>query len=171
MVAPVELPCPPGESGKLCDRDLAVFDVMRRFGDDSGFTVAGLHLLCNDGRPVPPGNTQHCDRKIREPMVVRAAAGHMHLLGRSIKVELNPGTPKAQTILDVPAYNFDDQGARKLAKPVVAKPGDVMRVTCTHDATLRSKLPELQSLKPRYVVWGEGTSDEMCLGVVIWTRR
>jgi hypothetical protein len=171
MVAPVELPCPPGESGKLCDRDLAVFDVMRRFGDDSGFTVAGLHLLCNEGKPVPPGNTQHCDRKVREPMVVRAAAGHMHLLGRSIKVELNPGTPKAQVLLDVPVYNFDDQGARKLAKPVAAKPGDVMRVTCTHDATLRSKLPELQSLKPRYVVWGEGTSDEMCLGVVIWTRK
>ena len=41
--------------------------------------------------------------------------GHMHLLGKSIKVEVNPGTPKAQTVLDVPAYNFDDQGARKLA--------------------------------------------------------
>jgi hypothetical protein len=171
LVAPVELPCPPGETGKLCDRDLAVFDVMRRFGDDSGFTVAGLHLLCNEGKPVPPGNTQHCDRKVREPMVVRAAAGHMHLLGRSIKIELNPGTPKAQVLLDVPAYNFDDQGARRLPKPVAAKPGDIMRVTCTHDATLRRQLPELQTLKPRYVVWGEGTSDEMCLGVVVWTRK
>jgi hypothetical protein len=170
-VAPVELPCPPGETGKLCDRDLAVWDVMRRFGDDSGFTVAGLGLLCNEGKPVPPGSTQHCDRKIREPMVVRAAAGHMHLLGRSIKLELNPGTPQAKVLLDVPAYNFDDQGARKLPAPVAVKPGDVVRVTCTHDATLRSKLPELQSLQPRYVVWGEGTSDEMCLGVVIWTRK
>ena len=171
LPAPVELPCPPGETGRLCDRDLAVFDVMRRFGDDSGYTVAGLSLLCNDGKPVAPASTQHCDRTVREPMVVRAAAGHMHLLGRSITVELNPGTPKARLILDVPAYNFDDQGARKLPEPVAVKPGDVMRVTCTHDATLRSKLPELQTLKPRYVVWGEGTSDEMCLGVVIWTRK
>ena len=44
-----------------------------------------------------------------------AVAGHMHLLGRSIKVELNPGTAKAQTLLDIPAYNFDDQAIRPLA--------------------------------------------------------
>jgi hypothetical protein len=170
LPAPVELPCPPGETGRLCDRDLAIFDVIRRFGDDAGYSVAGLDLLCSNGKPVP-GPTQHCDRTVHEPMVVRAAAGHMHLLGRTIKIELNPGTPKAQVILDVPAYNFDDQGARKLPKPIAVRPGDVMRVTCTHDATLRSKLPELRTLQPRYVVWGEGTSDEMCLGVVIWTRR
>jgi hypothetical protein len=171
LVAPVELPCPAGESGRLCDRDMSVFDVMRRFGDDAGFTVAGLPLLCNEGKPVAPGPTQHCDRTIREPMTVRAAAGHMHLLGKSIKIEVNPGTPKATTLLDVPVYDFDDQGARRLPKAVAVKAGDVMRVTCTWDATLRTKLPELRPLQPRYVVWGEGTSDEMCLGVVIWTRR
>ena len=170
LVAPVELPCPAGETGQLCNRDMSVFDVMRRFGDDAGFTVAGLPLLCNEGKPVPPGPTQHCDRTIREPMTVRAAAGHMHLLGKAIRIEVNPGTPKAKTLLDVPAYDFDDQGARRLPAAVAVKPGDVMRVTCTWDATLRSQLPELKPLKPRYVVWGEGTSDEMCLGVVIWTR-
>ena len=42
-------------------------------------------------------------------------------------------------------------------------------MTCTYDATLRSKLPELKPLKPRYVLWGEGTSDEMCLGVLLYT--
>ena len=171
LVAPVELPCPAGETGRLCSRDMAVWDVMRRFGEDAGFTVAGLRLLCNDGKPVPPGPTQHCDRTIGQPMVVRAAAGHMHLLGRAIRIELNPGTANARTLLDVPAYNFDDQGARKLPAAVAVGPGDVLRVTCTWDATLRGKLPELKSLQPRYVVWGEGTSDEMCLGVLVWTRR
>jgi hypothetical protein len=92
----------------------------------------------------------------------------MHLLGRSITVELNPGTAGARTLLDVPVYNFDDQSAHVLPQPVRVKPGDTLRVTCTHDATLRRELPELQT--PRYVVWGEGTSDEMCLGVVLWTR-
>ena len=100
-----------------------------------------------------------------------AVAGHMHLLGRSIKVELNPGTPQAQTLLDIPVYNFDDQNARPLATPVQVKVGDTFRVTCTHDATLRQKLPELRRLPARYVVWGEGTSDEMCLGIAIWSRQ
>jgi hypothetical protein len=40
-------------------------------------------------------------------------------------------------------------------------------VTCTHDATLRDRLPALQGLPPRYVVWGEGSTDEMCLGILI----
>ena len=44
--APVELPCAAGETGPLCNRDAAVFDVARRFGMDSGRTVAGLQLLC-----------------------------------------------------------------------------------------------------------------------------
>ena len=171
LTAPIELPCPKGESGPLCDRDMAVFDTVRRFGEENGTTVAGLNLLCNQGRAPKPGNTQHCDRTSSATMVVHAVAGHMHLLGRSIKVELNPGTAKSKTLLDVPVYNFDDQGARPVKKPVTIRPGDTMRVTCTHDATLRARTPALKTLKPRYVVWGEGTSDEMCLGIVIWSAK
>ncbi|MFD2357553.1 hypothetical protein ACFSTC_62195 [Nonomuraea ferruginea] len=94
-------------------------------------------------------------------------AGHMHLLGRAIKVELNPGTPEARTLLDVPAYDFDDQALRPLPEPVAVGRGDVVRVTCTHDAGLRAKIPQLRELDPRYVVWGDGTADEMCLGIAV----
>ncbi|HEU5156097.1 MAG TPA: monooxygenase [Streptosporangiaceae bacterium] len=168
--APVELPCAPGEAGPLCNRTSAVLDVWHRFGEAAGATVSGLNLLCNAGQAPRAGPTQHCDREVRQAGVVRAVAGHMHLLGRSIKVELNPGTSHAKTLLDVPQYNFDDQNARPLAKPVKVGPGDTLRVTCTHDATLRRQLPEMRSLPPRYVVWGDGTSDEMCLGIVIWSN-
>ena len=169
LVAPIELPCAPGESGALCDRATSTIDSIRRYGEGSGRMIAGLNLLCNNGRKPVPGPTHSCDRPAQADIVVRAAAGHMHLLGRSIRLEVNPGTPKAQVLLDVPVYNFDDQGARELATPVAVKRGDVLRVTCTYDATLRSKLPELKPLKPRYVLWGEGTSDEMCLGVMLYT--
>ncbi len=162
--APVELPCTKEESGPLCDRDAAVKDVGRRFGQGSEAQVGVLAQEC--GRPEP-GPTQHCDFPIEGPVKVHALAGHMHLLGRAIKVELNPGTDRARTLLDVPRYNFDDQALRPLPEPVAVDRGDVVRVTCTHDAKLRSMLPELSKLEPRYVVWGEGTSDEMCLGIVI----
>jgi hypothetical protein len=94
----------------------------------------------------------------------------MHLLGRSIKVELNPGTEKAKVLLDVPVYNFDDQGARALPGAIKVNRGDTLRVTCTHDVALRKMLPALKEVAPRYVVWGEGTSDETCLGIVTWTK-
>jgi hypothetical protein len=171
LVAPVELPCAPGETGILCDRQSAVFDVIHRFGPDSGATVAGLQLLC-DGDVLAPraGPTQHCDRRVSSPMIVRAAAGHMHLLGRSIKIELNPGTPGARTLLNRKVWDFDNQRATPLPKQVRVAGGDVLRVTCTHDAGLRRLIPELENEQPRYVTWGEGTSDEMCLGIVIYTR-
>lgn len=169
LPAPVELPCPPTETGDLCDRDRSVADLTARFGDQASRTANGLNLLCNRG-PAKPGNTQQCDHKARQDAVIHGVAGHMHLLGRSIKVELNPGAAGGQTLLDVPVYNFDEQGARPTPQPVTARNGDTYRVTCTHDATLRAQLPQLKPLKPRYVVWGEGTSDEMCLGIVIWSK-
>lgn len=52
----------------------------------------------------------------------------------------------------------------QLSTPVDFKRGDTLRVTCTHDATLRQKLPQLSKFPPRYVVWGDGSSDEMCAG-------
>jgi len=169
VAAPVELPCTAAETGALCDRAAAVADVGHRFGPEAVQSVVGLNLLCNHGQPPVAGTVQHCDQRVREAGTIYAVAGHMHLLGRTVKVELNPDTPQAKTLLDVPTYNFDDQGARVLPAPVAVKVGDTLRVTCSHDATLRAKLPQLSQLPPRYVVWGDGTSDEMCLGVAIWT--
>ena len=50
-------------------------------------------------------------------------------------------------------------------------PGDTLRVTCTHDAGLRKQVPQLSKLPPRYVVWGDGTGDEMCIGIMTVSPR
>ena len=170
LVAPVELPCLPEESGPLCDRTIAVNDLVTRFGADAGRTVAGLQLLCGGSYINPTaGPTQHCDRRVAEDLQVRAVAGHMHLLGRSISVTLDPGGPRERRLLERPVWDFDDQGATVLRRPVQVRAGDTLRVTCRHDAALRSMIPELENEQPRYVAWGEGTSDEMCLGIVMYT--
>ncbi len=170
LPAPVELPCRPQASGPLCDRETAVLDVMDRFGMRSGQMVAGLQFLCGDGKGPQPGPTQSCTRNVLAPATVRAVAGHMHLLGRRIRIELDPGTPKARTLLDIPVWDFDDQGTRALARPAKIGPGDTLKVTCTHDQGFRDRLPAFDGQPERYVVWGEGTTDEMCLGIVLVTR-
>jgi protein involved in polysaccharide export with SLBB domain len=102
-------------------------------------------------------------------MTVRGVAGHQHLLGTSIKIEANPGTPRARTLLDVPVWNFDDQGSRRIA-PYRLKPSDTVRVTCHHDQSLRDQQPSFEKQRAdRYVVWGEGSTDEMCLGILLTT--
>jgi hypothetical protein len=167
MPAPVELPCPAGVTGPLCDRDAAIADVVRRFGDGAGRTVAGLQLLCGGFFAPRSGDTQSCTRYVHKPVTIRAAAGHMHLLGQSISIVANRGTARERLVLDIPVWDFDNQSAIPLTKPVSLKAGDSVTVTCTHDATLRDKLPALKGIAPRYVVWGEGTTDEMCLGILI----
>jgi hypothetical protein len=102
-------------------------------------------------------------------LTVVAAAPHMHLLGRSLKLILNPGTPGETVLLNRQNYDFDDQSATVLKTPVKVKSGDTIRVECTFDPTLRQKLPALKNLEPRYITWGEGSSDEMCLGVIAAT--
>ena len=167
LPAPVELPCRSGHTQSLlCDRATAVADVQKRFGDEVGQTANYLHLLCGQ---VQAGPVQTCDRKVTEPATIRAVAGHMHLLGRSIRIEVDPGTARARTVLDVPVWDFDNQGA-KAVKPVALRPGDTVRVTCRHDQRLRDLLPAFQDQPERYVVWGEGTTDEMCLGILLVTR-
>ncbi|MBZ5741048.1 hypothetical protein [Nocardioides mangrovi] len=163
LPAPVELPCRPGhDESPLCDRDAAVADVMARFGD-AGNTNTLLHLLCNTD--VKPSNTTSCTRTIGRPMQVIGVAGHMHLLGRKIKVETNPGTDHARTILDIPIWDFDNQGTKPI-DPVVLQPFDTVKVTCQHQQWLRDRLPAFQGQDERYVIWAEGSTDEMCLGIL-----
>jgi hypothetical protein len=167
LPAPVELPCRAAYAdGPLCTRQAAVADVKQRFGG-AGATADALYFLCG-GKPKP-GGTQSCTRTISQPTTIRSAAGHMHLLGRSIKIEVNPGTPEARTILDIPIWDFDNQGARPI-EPVQLKPLDKVKVTCRHVQWLRGRLPAFEGQPDRYVVWGEGTTDEMCLGILQVTR-
>jgi copper type II ascorbate-dependent monooxygenase-like protein len=171
LPAPVELPCAKGESGPLCDRTAALFDEARKYGQDAALIPVGLLLLCGKDAASPPaGPVTFCDRRLNGPATIYAVAGHMHLLGRSVRVELNPGTSRAKVLLDIPRWDFHWQAAYSLATPVRAQAGDVLRVTCRHDVSLRKNATSAAARKPRYILWGEGTTDEMCLGVVQVTR-
>jgi hypothetical protein len=165
LPAPVELACAPDESGPLCHRAAAVQDLISRFGQRSAAVADQLNRMCNQGQPPSAAIEQHCNHVAPNAGTIYAVAGHMHLLGRSITIELN-----GRKLLDVPAYNFDEQAVIPLTEPVAVKAGDTVRVSCTHDVALRQRLPQLRNLPPRYVVWGEGTSDEMCLGLIVWSR-
>ena len=171
LPGPVELACAKSESGRLCSRNEALFDLARKYGTGAAFVPAGLLILCRGSAANPvPSPVSTCDRRITEPTTIYVAAGHMHLLGASIELELNPGTPRARVLLDIPRWDFHWQNAYTLATPVKAEPGDVVRVTCRHDVRKRTHGGHGVPKAPRYVLWGEGTTDEMCLGILQVTR-
>ena len=166
LPAPVELPCRPGHTGSpLCDRTASIADVVTRFGP-VGQTDNWLNLLCGEQRDT---EVTTCTRTMRQTTTIHAVAGHMHLLGRSIRIQVDPGTPRQRTILDIPVWDFDHQAAQPV-KPVTLHPGETVKVTCRHVQWLRDQLPSFAGQPDRYVVWGEGTTDEMCLGILSVTH-
>ncbi len=62
-------------------------------------------------------------------------------------------------LLDIPRWDFHWQDRYQFVEPVKVNFGNVLRMSCGWDNSL--------SDDPRYVVWGEGTSDEMCFGTVM----
>ena len=171
LPGPVELACAKGEAGALCDRNEALFDLARKYGPTAAFAPAGLLILCRGSAATPRASAESsCDRRITSPTTIHVAAGHMHLLGSSIRLELNPGTARSKVLLDIPRWDFHWQNAYALTRPVAAGPGDVVRVTCRHDVGKRKQARSGVPRKARYVLWGEGTTDEMCLGILQVTR-
>jgi hypothetical protein len=174
IAAPVELPCPDGVSGSQCNRLQTLQNEIDKYGASAAFVPAALLKICNHtladypqsvgaGTSIPTT----CDRSITQKETIYGIAGHMHLRGRDISVVLNPGTPKARTLLHIPAWVFHWQDVYYLEKPVAIGPGDTIRVRCTFDnSTAGQPVIGTKQLTPRYVLWGEGSTDEMCLAML-----
>lgn len=161
-----DLPCPTGVTGPLCNRATSLAHQGQEFGPLAVATVDELEAACGHNPSDPPASdTTSCTFPASASGYIVRAQAHMHLLGQSFKLVLNPGTPEATTVLDVPNYNFHYQKAYNLAKPVPVTAGEPLQVTCTYDPTLAQELPILRKAPPHYVTWGDGSSDEMCLGL------
>ena len=168
LAAPIELACLESETGPLCNRDAAIADLAKRTSDKSLFTGAGLTLSCGGDISNPVASpVSTCSQRLRSPVTIYGSTGHMHQLGKTISITLEDGVSgNITTLTSQTQWNFDNQKTDWVAKPLVAKAGDKLKVTCTYDLKLRSLLPEFKNQAPRYVVWGEGSNDEMCLAIV-----
>ena len=171
LAAPVEILCQghyPSSPNDPCNREYALERSELRV------VANGIHLLCGTrpgdytSRDVGDGSSQEnsCDQQVQEDGLALGVAGHMHLRGRSIKIALNPATPEARTLLHIPDWDFNWQGQYWFQEPVQLKSGDMLRITCTYDNSGPIPGPDGSPIQPRYMTWGEGTTDEMCLGAL-----
>ena len=149
--APVELPCPAGTTGALCTREAALAHLRTDYG--SSFLPDALLAFC--GRTNVTATTTSCIQRADRPLTVYGVAGHMHVRGRDIRVVVDPGTPDERTLLHIPAWNFHWQDTYSLREPVRIETGHAIGVRC-----------RFENSGDRYVLWGEGTQDEMCLGML-----
>ena len=164
-----DLPCPAGVTGPLCTRSASLANQGQRFGRNAAVIVDGIEALCGRNPSDPPaGNSTSCTSQLGTRGYLVRVAPHMHLLGVGFTMVLDPGTPQARTVLAVPHYDFHHQLSYNLARPVHVTAGEPVQITCDYDPTLAQELPVLRKVAPHYVTWGDGSTDEMCVGVS-WT--
>ncbi len=163
-LAPVEIPCDPKHTGPLCDRTKAINDDVRLYGPQGAFIENGLMLLCGQ-TPAKltadfNGTVAHSSCNLQVPMsgTLVAVMGHMHTLGKTFRLTLDPNTPKSKILLDIPNWNFDWQMNYGLQTPLHVTAGEPIKMECSWDRSLDP------TRNPKYIVFAEGTEDEMCFG-------
>lgn len=99
------------------------------------------------------------------PLVIHSANHHMHELGRRQRTEIRRADGNMACVLDIPDWDFAWQGAYTLQESLTIREGDSVWMGCTWDNSAANQ-PTVDGVQrePVDVSWGEGTSDEMCLG-------
>jgi hypothetical protein len=95
------------------------------------------------------------------PFTVHSASLHMHTRGtrsRTVIQRFDSTTPEC--LLDIPRWDFHWQATFGFTAPKTLRPGDRLSFECHWD----------NSAGTTALNWGEGTNDEMCLGVYYVTR-
>ena len=96
-----------------------------------------------------------------EPFTVHSAGLHMHTLGTWAKLEIERKTGELDCMLRIPRWDFHWQNGYELKQAKVVRPGDRLTIECHWDNSLPGATD---------VSWGEGTGDEMCLGILYLTQ-
>lgn len=166
LLAPAEIPCTAGEEGPLCDREAALaanVDAYGLRGAPADFILARCGQSAADFAAMTDGTaSSSCDTPITYDASIVSVLGHMHELGKSFRMTLNPGRADELVLLDIPEWDFDWQFNYNLAVDVALEPGDEVRIECSWDRSLRD--PDLE---PAYVLWADGTDDEMCFATMV----
>jgi hypothetical protein len=89
------------------------------------------------------------------PFEIHSVAHHMHKLGTRGEQRIDRSDGSQTCLLQLPRWDFDWQQQYRFAEPIRFDPGDSLRLACEWN----------NEAGEQTVNWGEGTQDEMCLGV------
>ena len=98
---------------------------------------------------------------------VYSATLHQHQLGTKSRLEIERDSGDSTCLLDIQRWDFHWQRSYPFTQAKVLRPGERVKLTCHFDNSQEHQpwINGAQAL-PRDVNWGEGTGDEMCLGIL-----
>lgn len=102
-----------------------------------------------------------------EEVDVWRSALHMHLLGTRAQLRIEQEDATEDCLLEIDDWDFNWQGDYRLEQPVSFGVGDTIKLDCWYDnSEANQPIVDGEPKQPETVGWGEGTYDEMCLGVI-----
>jgi len=110
------------------------------------------------------------ENEAREGMVWGVAA-HMHLRGKSVRVELRRADGTRECLLSVPAFSTRWQGGYRFAEPLRANAGDTLNVQCDWDnSEAHQPVIDGKRLPSRDLTLGTSVLDETCVGSILMSE-
>ena len=124
--------------------------------------------IVNGPLRLPPGQETTFTQRMTIPYDATAFAvmPHMHLLGKSIEINLKT-LKDTIPIISIPHWDFHWQMAYTFKTLQKIPKGSVLESKVTYDNTEDN--PHNPSIPPKEVTWGEGTTDEMMLTYFYYT--
>ena len=120
--------------------------------------------LANRGISIPPGAPAHAEtftKKVPFDLPITAFLAHMHLRGSAFKYEVRYPDGAAETLLDIPRYDFNWQLRYARKEPKWIPKGSTMTVTAVYN---NSAANQANPDPKKWVKWGSQTFDEMMIG-------
>ncbi|HET7705738.1 MAG TPA: ascorbate-dependent monooxygenase [Thermoanaerobaculia bacterium] len=128
--------------------------------------------VLNQTFEIPPGESNHRVTAgipvVPFPVHLWVIAPHMHLLGRSMKVEMTAPGGQTECLINIDNWDFNWQAMYRYKNPIAVPAWSSVSLTAYYDNS--SSNPRNPNHPPKAVRWGEATTDEMCiafLGVTI----
>jgi hypothetical protein len=143
---PMTIPAgdPDVHHGVVLDRDHFMFDV----------TLASLGVSSAD-----------------EVDIWRSAL-HMHMIGTNARMTVTHDGGGEDCLVQIDDWDFNWQGDYMLTEPTPFGPGDAIQLDCYYDnSEANQPIVDGEPTVPATLGWGEGTLDEMCLGVIYAARK
>ena len=166
FLAPAEIPCTSDEQGPLCDRDAALANAVEAYGEQGVRADATLRICrstIDDFADMTDGvASSSCDLPARTTGELISVLGHEHEIGSSFRMTLHPDTADELVLLDIPDWSFDWQLNYYPLDAIEIAATDIVRIECSWDRSRRD--PDLE---PAYVLWADGTNDEMCFATMV----
>jgi mono/diheme cytochrome c family protein len=119
---------------------------------------------------IPPNNANASFRQtipIPATVELHALMPHMHLLGKEMKATLIHPDGRREPLVHVPRWDFNWQLVYHLREPKRVERGSRLEIEAVYDNSADN--PNNPHNPPKVVRWGEETTDEMMLLVVMYS--